>query len=107
MDPTPTMVPTPIITPSTVRKERTLFSRSVVSARPITEKSSFMPLVLRPQRDNGIEPGGAPRGINTEEKPDRGGQRDAQQNGVQRHLHRHRREIANDDRDRPGDGHAD
>src|ERR1700727_95598 len=73
IEPTPTMVPTPIITPSTVKKERTLFSRTVASARPITDSRIFIGLVLRPQRYDRIQAGSSARGINSEEESHGGG----------------------------------
>src|SRR5579863_7243394 len=100
IEPTPTMVPTPMITPSTVRNERTLFSRNVESARPTTDRRSFIifipsltvgvllecrrrvvltpnpdceggdALAFRPQGDDGIEARCSSCGINPEEQPD-------------------------------------
>ena len=45
IDPTPMMVPTPMITPSTVRNARILCSRIVCSASPMSE-----PMVPNPAR---------------------------------------------------------
>src|SRR5512135_3561343 len=73
IDPTPMMVPVPIITPSRVRKERTLFSRSVASANPITDSSRFIRaprLTFRAQRYDRIQPRCPPRRIDPEEQPD-------------------------------------
>src|SRR5260370_8433207 len=67
IDPTLMMVPVPIITPSTVRNERSLFSRNASSARRITESKSFI-LILRPHGDDGIESRSFPRGLDASDQ---------------------------------------
>src|SRR5512140_234620 len=71
MDPTPMLVPVPIITPSSVRNDRTLFSRSVARASPITDSSRFMRvsrLTCRPQGHDRVQAGRSPRRIGSEEQ---------------------------------------
>ena len=77
------MVPVPMITPSTVRNERILCSRTVVKRQADRGRSSIRVMIapssFHPQRLNRIELGGALRRIDSEEQPDRGGQSHAQQ----------------------------
>src|SRR5882672_6093003 len=106
IDPTLMMVPVPIITPSTVRNERSLFSRNASSARRITESRSFIS-VLRPHGDDGIESRRLPRGVDAEEQADHGGQTHSQQHGVRGDFHGHRRERAHQARRGPCDADAE
>src|SRR5580658_10192480 len=80
MEPTPIMVPVPMMTPSTVRKERILCSRTVFSASPMAEPNSTMviyeaPSSFHPQCFDGIQLGGLLRRIDSEEKAHHHGQR--------------------------------
>src|ERR1043166_7735240 len=110
IEPTAMMVPVPMMTPRTVRNERILFSRSVASARPITESISFIPRTsrrLRAQRDDRVETGRSSRRVDAEEKAHHRRQRYPDQDRVQRHHHGHRREVAHDHGHQPGDRNAD
>src|SRR5579883_1332831 len=77
IEPTPMMVPVPMITPSTVRKERILCSRTVASASPTAADNStqvmISPSLFHPQGFDRIELGGALRRIDAKEKPDNNG----------------------------------
>src|ERR1019366_2598851 len=76
---TPMIVPVPMITPSTVRNARILCERMVwkASTSPL-EKASFVidyrstimapRLSLHPEGFDGVEPRGAPRGVDAEEE---------------------------------------
>src|SRR6516165_8810296 len=94
MEPTPITAPVPMITPSTVRNERSLCSRTVPSAKRIPETSAqsltVAPSFFRPEGLDGIELGGAFGRIDAEKQPHGGGKRHADH-------HRHQ----------PRRGHAD
>src|SRR5580698_8001995 len=100
MEPTPIMVPVPMVTPSTVRNERILCSRTVARAKPMAELSSTHVIVFlwplaharssegwplayergvkvrssfHPECLDRIELGGLLRRIDSEEQADSGG----------------------------------
>src|SRR5579863_8181526 len=76
---------TPIITPSTARKLRSLWLRMVSIARcRFSRKSCFTMSVLRPQRFDGIQARGAHGGINAEEQAHGGGKQQGDANGEYR-----------------------
>src|SRR3954451_14399615 len=77
---TPMIVPVPMITPSTVRKARSLALRIVwiASAMPLA-KARRVILFLHPKGFDRIQPGRPPRGIDAEEEPNRRREPDADQ----------------------------
>src|SRR5450759_1822636 len=114
---TPMIVPVPTITPSTVRNARILCERmvSIASRSPLVKASFVMDyrstiiaprLSLHPQGFDGVEFGGAPRGIDAEEEPHHGGESHADDHARPRQRHRHRSETAHHHRHHPGDTHA-
>src|ERR1700733_9982827 len=111
MEPTPIMVPVPMITPRMVRNDRILCSRTVSSANPMAELSSTRVIWSRSsfhsQRFNRIKFRSLLRRINSEEQPHGGGEADAHQNGRHGHGHGNRREPSHRGGNHPGDHHAD
>ena len=91
---TPMMVPVPMITPSTVRKARSLWVRMVCERQhdAVEEGQSGHDLSFRPQGLDGIEPGGAPRRIDAEEQSHHGRETHADEDRRPRQRHRHRGE---------------
>src|ERR1700690_3323913 len=71
---TPMMVPVPMITPSTVRKARSLWLRMVchASPRPLKSASLVIGLPFRAKRLDGVELGGLARRVDPEEETDGG-----------------------------------
>src|ERR1039457_5655007 len=104
------MAATPITTPSTVRKERVLCSRTVCSAiRAFTPHCKcFMKtvLILESQSFDRIELGGFSSWIHAEEHADRHGNSNRQDDRRDGHSHRYRRGVAHDHSQDPGHAHS-
>src|ERR1017187_9151331 len=114
---TPMIVPVPMITPSTVRNARILCERMVwkASTSPL-EKASFVidyrstimapRLSLHPEGFDGVEPRGAPRGVDAEEEPHHRRKPHADDHARPRQRHRQAGETAHQNRYQPGDAYA-
>src|ERR1019366_45919 len=76
---TPMMVPVPMITPSTVRKARSLGLRRGWEGHPRSVRNSLArhAFPFHPQGFDGIEHGRPPRRVDAEKQADRGRQTDA------------------------------
>src|SRR6188474_2692015 len=72
---TPTIEVMPMTTPSTVSPDWSLLARNVSSAM---RRISPMSPLFTAQRLDGIQAGGARRGVGAEEQPDAGGDADAE-----------------------------
>src|SRR5215831_15842482 len=104
---TPMMVPVPMITPSTVRKARSLWDRMVCKAsRNPLEKARRVISALHSQGFDGIELGGTSRGVNAEEHANDRGKPDAKYHAEYWKRHGHRSSIAHNHREEPRRGHT-
>src|SRR5580658_5307422 len=106
--PTPMIVPVPIMTPSTVSKERILCARMVSSAREVAfaKVSPVIFSLFRAQGFDRVEFRGALGGVDPKEQPGDGRQADTDEHGVPRELHGNRRQLANQHRGHPGQKHT-
>src|SRR5271157_1132089 len=106
---TPMMVPVPIITPSTVKKARSLWLRMVPSASliPLLNASRFMGLSLDSQGLDGVQLGRAARRIDAEEQAHGGGKPDADEDGGHRQGHGYGSQVANGQGHQPRSGYSD
>src|SRR5262245_31246591 len=90
----------PMMTPSTVRKERSLLARIAWKAMPTPSRTSIATPLLLPQRHDRIELRGARGGIDAEEEADRGGHDEAERDRPGLDGGRKRRRRADEERDR-------